>query len=208
MLTANTWRMWTQDGLRVLTLKAMSTGKTISLHSQGSTLVQFTGPSRQKRWVESMPVSIEGRSAVVGARYRNPWTTVCFFFLDGKSARDGITIEEARSGRGQRAFDTSLMAKQFVAWGPYIGTATFARSLAEYVSPSSLAATGIGVALYAASAWLASTLGLKALARIRKSGEQVGLRSGLVVLAVGAFSLGVIFLIALGPMRPLLTPGH
>ena len=100
------------------------------------------------------------------------------------------------------------MARQFIAWGPYIGTATFARSLAEYVSPSSLAATALGVALYCGSAWVASTLGLRALARVRASGQQVGLRSGLVVLAVSAFSIAMIFAITLGPMGPLLTPGN
>jgi hypothetical protein len=209
MLTPSTFKMWDQDGLRVVALKAIAQGNTIAIRRQDSALVQFTGPSRHNRWVESTPVSIEGRSAVFGARYRNPWTTVCFFFLDGRSALgDGIAIEDARSGHGQKALDTSLMARQFIAWGPYIGTATFARSLAEYVSPSSLAATALGVALYCGSAWVASTLGLRALARVRASGQQVGLRSGLVVLAVSAFSIAMIFAITIGPMRPLLTPGN
>src|SRR5664280_1480786 len=175
-LTANTWRMWTQDGLRMLTLKAIAEGDVIALRrqnlqdvrtlamapgitegntTQGSTLVRFAGPSRHERWVESNPVEIEGRQAIVGARYRNPIDNICFFFLDGRSARDRITIEEARAGKGQKVFDAYLMAKQFVSWGPTFGTAAFARSLAEYVSPA-LATTALAVALYLGSAWLAS----------------------------------------------------
>jgi len=227
-LTANTFRMWNRDESKILTLRAIAEGNTIALRCQkiqdlrtlaaapgiadgntipGSTFVRFAGPSRRERWVESSPVEIDGRQAIVGVRYRNPIDNVCFFFLDGRSAGGGITIEEARAGKGQKVFDAYLMAKQYVSWGPTLGTAAFARSLAEYVSPTSLAMTSIVVALYLGSAWLVSKVGLRALARVKASGQQVVLRSGLVVLAASAFSVATIFIL-LGAVRPLLIPGN
>jgi len=200
-LTNSDWHEWAADGVTVRSFKATLDGAVITLFAGDGRLLELQAPTKATPWTESQPVEFDGHSFVLLARRLDRQRTLVDLFEDGRGFRTGRTLDETRAIGVPKTvlLDPVAFCGLLVYWSPGLIVVALIRPLFDEVTQASLPIAVLAVAVCFLASLGVSMVGRRALSTVQESGHRVGLRTGLIALAVCGVSYAVAVLLILGP---------
>jgi hypothetical protein len=203
-LTHNEWHEWQPDGVTVRSFSATLDGSVITLRATAGPLAVLEAPTKDKPWTESPPIEYQGSSLVLAARRWDAARILCDLFEDGRALRTGKTLEEARAAPPLKRLNPTYYGVLLITWSPAMATIAMIRQGLLYVTIANAWAWVFAILVTLGASLVFSRLGHMARAAVEKSGQEVGAKTALIVIAVVVATWAVPAILVAGPMHHML----
>ena len=203
-LTHNEWHEWQPEGVTIRSFSATLDGSVITLRATEGPLVELEAPTKDKPWTESRRIEYQGRSLVLAARRWDADRIRCDLFEDGRALRTGQTLDEARAAPPLKRPNPTYYGVLLITWSPAMATIAMVRQGLLYVTSTNVWMWILAVLITLGASLVFSRLGHMAREAVEKSGQEVGAKTALIVIAVVVATWAVPAILVAGPMHHML----